>query len=772
MCYVAYTATPFANILINHLAIDRQVFDDLYPRDFIVALPRPNGYTGAEQLFGRESLPGEQGDGQVGLDVIDFVPDHEADQLTPRSQDVPGYVARVVPSMRTALLDFVLAAAAREQRMGCEAAASMLIHTHHRVPVQLQLGEALRQHVSQLRQSWRYDRNSIRPELERRWNEGFRPVIASVDLSRDVAFDQIEGFIDRLFREPIPVLVLSSASPDELDYEMDPTLKAIVVGGNRLSRGMTLEGLLVSYYLRRANCYDTLLQMGRWFGFRERYVELTRLWTTEELAGWFRDLALAEEELRREIERYERENLTPLDFGPRIRSHPVMMITARNKMGSARAVLQNYSGALLQTTSFRLEERPWLLHNLDATCSFLGQLGRPNHAGAASSRPVWRNVPWQAIDTFLSDYRVDPRSTLELGAVRQYLQRQARQEELLEWWVSVRGRTALDDELGGEPMLSVEGAPMNRIARTRLRSAPHSIGSLVNPAVLGSEPGTGDEETGLTREEMDGRRAPGLPAGRAVYLALDSAGRRHLLVPVPDGTEPITQRETRGLQVCTERFRIGDNPEWLCIDLVCLDPTQHATFSAVAQDLLIALGRSTVTSHEAVVRALNRWRAFWRAKATGLSQEAALGLFGELWFLRRWLPPIGAADDEALVALAGHQAVVGLEQPVRVGGLFEGHATAYLTAIEEGGEPLRPPQERDALRTRAVIIQQVEGGEAEVLDRSAGAPAQRRGKVVDPRASARAIGVEFAGQEQVVSRQEASGLCRGRHVADHPTAGR
>ncbi|MCX6376458.1 MAG: hypothetical protein NTU88_10580, partial [Armatimonadetes bacterium] len=108
VCYVAYTATPFANILINHLAIDREVFEDLYPKDFIVTLPRPNGYTGAERLFGREPLPGEAEEAQPGLDVIEVVPDHEADQLTPSGRDVTSYVPRICPSMRTAFIDFVL----------------------------------------------------------------------------------------------------------------------------------------------------------------------------------------------------------------------------------------------------------------------------------------------------------------------------------------------------------------------------------------------------------------------------------------------------------------------------------------------------------------------------------------------------------------------------------------------------------------------------------------------------------------------------------------
>jgi len=545
--YVAYTATPFANVLINHLAIDRDVFQDLYPRDFIAALPRPNGYTGAERLFGREALPGEQ-DGQPGLDIIDLVPEHEADLLTPRGHDVDTYDPVIYASMRTAFLDFVLATAARIQRAPGDVPATMLIHTHHRKPVQNRLGERLRTFVSEVRQSWRYDRASIRPELVDRWNTAFRPVIASVDMSRDVAFDAIEEQVDRFFRDAVPVLVLNSDSTDILDYEADPNLKAVVVGGNRLSRGLTLEGLLVSFYVRRTEYFDALMQMGRWFGYRESYVDLTRIWTTEELSGWFRDLALAEEELRREIVRYERENLTPLDFGPRIRSHPAMMITAQNKMGSARIVWQNYSEYMLQSTAFRLTDRAWLQANLEAGRQLLADIGTPNHPTATTTRPVWSGVPWQTVDAFLARYRFDPRGSHDMNAIRQYLQLQIGQDELIEWVIAMPGLAALDNRLGSEPLLSVRGMPVNRISRTRLRNKPYDIGTLVNPATLGGAPGSGDEEVALTADQTAAARAGVDEAGsfpRALRRQRSPREGVLLLYPISPESRPRAGTQSR-----------------------------------------------------------------------------------------------------------------------------------------------------------------------------------------------------------------------------------
>ena len=117
----------------------------------------------------------------------------------------------------------------------------------------------------------------------------------------------------------------------------------VAVGGNTLSRGLTLEGLSVSFFVRTASAYDTLLQMGRWFGYRNGYADLTRIWMTDEMREWFHHLATVEQEIRYDIERYETDHLTPEQLGPRIRTHPKLAITAAAKMQHARAADASYS---------------------------------------------------------------------------------------------------------------------------------------------------------------------------------------------------------------------------------------------------------------------------------------------------------------------------------------------------------------------------------------------------------------------------------------------
>jgi hypothetical protein len=501
--YVGYTATPFANVLIGHDSKDKKVGEDLYPSDFILSLPRPPGYIGPERLFGRLALAGEGGENVDGLDVIRKVPDWQADILLPgRRGSSP---AELPESLDNALLDFVLATAARDARTGTQDASCMLIHASQRTAEQDVVAELVRERMSSLRQRWRYQRNATATNLRARWESEFVPVSAAFGRDRVMMFEGIEEAITQLFRQPIPVLALHNKSQDELDYERTPTLRAVLVGGNKLSRGLTLEGLLVSFYVRKANAYDTLLQMGRWFGYREQYVDLTRLHTTGLLIDRFRDLATYEEELRREIRLYDLLGRTPMHFGPRIRKHHAMQITAPNRMGSARSVAYSYSASVQQTIGFRLDDVPWLLQNLAVTRRLLSNLGAPTGSDIDSQRPTWRDVDWRHIEHFLSDYKTHPDSTRFVASrVRDYVSAQAtRHSELTRWIVSVRGLVYPNPDLGTVDLAIVGHDAVNLISRAREMASDTSIGTLINPI---SSAGRGDEDLGLSPEVLQAAR--------------------------------------------------------------------------------------------------------------------------------------------------------------------------------------------------------------------------------------------------------------------------
>lgn len=552
IAYVAYTATPFANVLIPHTAVDRIAGQDLYPRDFIVDLPKPPGYFGPEEIFGLSDGEGDLN--RDGLNVIRLIPDDELDMLIPaRGVDVYLFQPELPPSLENAMLDFVLAGAARRQRGDGREPATMLIHIHVRTAVQRRVTELIEVRLAELRDEWRYQREfGIRNRLEARWISEFRPLTRSLHGDLDVSFDAVEEHIGPFF-EAIEVKQINSDTEDILDYQRDPELKVLVVGGNRLSRGLTLEGLLVSYYVRKIKMYDTLMQMGRWFGFRQGYEDLTRIHTTEELATWFRELATVEYQLREDIQVYENEGVTPLELGPRIRKHPAMLVTSRLKMRYAQEITidQSYAAHLLQTTTFPFQDRGFLEQNIEATRHFIASLGRPNDA-TNPGQPTWPGVPWRNIVDFLTTYQVDVQAqerAFPPQLIRRFIVRQAAQGELTGWTVSIRGLRIPDRNLRSIDLGVQDGEPINCVRRTRLKLTPNSMGVITSP---------GDEETGLDAEQLERaaeiQAAGGIGRGPALRQVRTRDNGLLLIYPVSRYSRPEPRRESN-------REALFDNPE-------------------------------------------------------------------------------------------------------------------------------------------------------------------------------------------------------------------
>lgn len=500
--YVAYTATPFANIFIDPNASTSTHGQDLYPGNFIISLPRPGAYVGAEKIFGRPSIDGEE-PSLPGMDIIRRIPADEVPLLAPKKKDEPDWVPMITPTLRSAFQDWILASAAKTERLA-GGMSSMLIHTSHKTNLQNLLFAELTAHVKRVRQEWLYDRANLRLALSARWESDFLPVISAYNLENVRSFDQIEPFIDQFFEHStsFELIALNSTSKDELDYEKDDHLKVLLLGGNRLSRGLTIEDLTVSYFCRSANNYDTLLQMGRWFGYRAKYVDLTRLWTTKDLVGRFRHLSLVEEELRDEIKMYERDKLTPRQIAPKVRTHPAMIATAKNRMGSAELVEQTYSGRQLQTVRFRLDNPEWLQKNFETTVTLIQSLSEPHFNRGSSDQPVWQGVPSTTIVGFLQNFSsAQEASSFDSKTIAAYIQKMVnRHSELTHWTVSIvhskYNPSAYSIDFGNEYL-----EPVTAITRSRLILDDMSIGVLMNPAKLGAF-ALGDESVGLTDEQI------------------------------------------------------------------------------------------------------------------------------------------------------------------------------------------------------------------------------------------------------------------------------
>lgn len=484
--YIAYTATPFANILIPYNAYDPTFRNDLFPKTFIVDLPKQDGYVGLEEYFGRTS---EDGTNIPGLDVHEEVSVDDLDLI--RNGQLP-------ESLRAAIDDFVLGGSAKIVRDGEGKPCTMLVHMSHRTIDQKDLKRIVEEYFYELRDEWRYQRQGgIRERLESRWDQKFRPRTRKLNMGLDASYGELEESITRLF-ESVEVREVNSTTEDILDYDLEPSLKVIVVGGNKLSRGLTLEGLVVSYFVRRSITYDTLIQMGRWFGYRESYKDLTRIYTTSELHDWFHDLAGIESSLREDIEIYERMKLTPSEVGTRICQHPSLQVTSplKRRFAQNTQISQSYSLALAQTFKFPFD-RPDELHeqlmsNHRNVRGLIGGLD-PGSRQDGTFGPLWTDVNSDYVRAFLNEFKVDPLcSGLSIPLLEAYIEKCVESEELTRWTVAVRGRNETDDSLKTADWNAPTG-PVNQLERSRLKGT-NSIGVLTSP---------GDEKIGLSESEVE-----------------------------------------------------------------------------------------------------------------------------------------------------------------------------------------------------------------------------------------------------------------------------
>lgn len=385
--YVGFTATPFANIFIDPDTADDMRGHDLFPRDFIYALESPTNYLGAQTIFG---------DG-AQFNYLRRIED--AEPFFPVTHRASYVVDALPPSLYDALRTFILCNAIRDLRGEGTSHRSMLVNVSRFTNVQDQVSQLLDLEVRQLQQDIRnYSRLPVDEALRNKnisllreqWDREFRDAGAKWE---DVQM--------ALVGAALPIVVRSvnqrtgAASLDFASHRQSG-LRVIAVGGNSLSRGLTLEGLCVSYFFRNTQMYDTLLQMGRWFGYREGYGDLCRVWLTDEAIHWYAHIANATDELRDEIRRMQAANLTPKDFGLRVRSHPdSLLVTARNKMRTAREFerVVSVSGEGLETPQLRLDEDT-IRANAAATEEFIQRLA---DAGIRSESSEWGNTIWRGV---------------------------------------------------------------------------------------------------------------------------------------------------------------------------------------------------------------------------------------------------------------------------------------------------------------------------------------------------------------------------------------
>src|ERR1035437_5044419 len=308
--YVGFTATPFANVFIDPETEDEMLGSDLFPRDFIYSLEAPSNYLGPQAVFGNEPTV-------APLREID-----DADVEFPDAHKATLLVESLPPSLEDAARTFLLSTTIRDLRGEGPSHRSMLVNVSRFTAVQDQVAMLLYTWLSQVQQDIR--NYSQLPPGEALRNESLKALHATWHKEfsgREFAWPVVQA---ALVNGTLPVVIQAvnqRTGAASLDYakHRENGLRVIAVGGNSLSRGLTLEGLSTSYFFRNSQMYDTLLQMGRWFGYRDGYDDLCRVWLSDEATHWYRHISFAADELRSEIRRMQALSLTPKDFGLKVR---------------------------------------------------------------------------------------------------------------------------------------------------------------------------------------------------------------------------------------------------------------------------------------------------------------------------------------------------------------------------------------------------------------------------------------------------------------------
>lgn len=496
--YIGYTATPYANIFVRYLEkeqlenlsvkihkdVELTTGQDIFPKDFIVNIPAPSNYVGPARVFGIVSSsdidkdvkpihlyriindyqppkpdPDDEKEVTKYNDLIETLRKVNARFITDQHKKDDKIPGELPESLKYAVKCFFLSCAARRARGQGTEHNSMLIHVSRFVRWQDEVADMVLKIVKAWANQIEFNQGTIISELKNIWESDYvrttkeiaadpaiadpalttltweevlvqlHPAVAKIDVRAVHGDTRVEGLTHKNIK-PL----------DYYDHSANG-LSVIAIGGNKLSRGLTLEGLTVSYYLRASKMYDTLMQMGRWFGYRPGYLDLCRLFISEELVEWYRHIVVATEEMRAEFDRMDDLGKKPSDYGLKVRTHPgVLAITASNKFRYKKIMELSYSGELEETYTFRKQSNKLRL-NYERTLKFIDALGEPdkqrNSVSAFRNHFVWhkKNNASQIVD-FLSAFYSD-QASFNTRLMADYILAQGGLGWLRNWTVAV-----------------------------------------------------------------------------------------------------------------------------------------------------------------------------------------------------------------------------------------------------------------------------------------------------------------------------------------------
>ncbi|SED07155.1 Z1 domain-containing protein [Paenibacillus sp. GP183] len=486
--YLAVTATPFANIFINPDTKDDMLGNDLFPNDFIYSLSPPSSYIGSNAIFGEDAIYEDR--------LVEI-----SDDVLPEKLNKNSIIDEIPESMLESLGYFLLVNAVRDFRNDHNDHRSMLVNVSHLTSIQDQFSD----HIKTWLQKVRSDIQNF-GKLELKESLKKSSLIFLCNIWNKYNFSNLSGTDwetiqkDYLYSAVSPIEVrsvnrLTGSSSLNFNAYKEMGLRVIAVGGYSLSRGLTLEGLVVSYFYRNSKMYDTLMQMGRWFGYRRGYEDLFRIWMKFDAINWYRSITAATNELREQIKKMNRLNMSPKDFGLKVRYDPTsLVVTARNKMKYTKTVdcLISVSGRLLETP--RLPNNEAILNsNFKSFIKLVNKLDLNGTKHELLKKQIWSNVPREIIVEFINNFSVDP-SDLKfyLNPLPDYIENSVHLENWDIYISSGKGEEFKSDEIP-------ESIKINKINRN-IKVDGSTI--LVNGTKVRVGSG-GETKNGLSKDQID-----------------------------------------------------------------------------------------------------------------------------------------------------------------------------------------------------------------------------------------------------------------------------
>lgn len=548
--YVGYTATPFANIFIHDERKAKDYGSDLFPSTFIVSLTPPDDYFGPAAVFGTNDEADNPGLPLVRpLDQIgeNWIPEKHDKYLRPlfKGQDA------IPPSLEKAIDTFFLTCAARAARGQNREHNSMLVHVSRFVDVHIEVHRQVEKYVKETRAMISNDDRATLRRLKDHWDNDYLPTTAAVEptiYGRDtvqVSWNEVRA---QLADSSDKIEVVTANGKNKTDIEYDTYKESgrslIAIGGDKLSRGLTLEGLSVSYFLRISRQYDSLLQMGRWFGYRRGFADLCRLYTTTDMEDWFRYVATAQKELRAQFFDMALTKATPKEFGLKVAVHDVLEITAKNKQRHTELRQSSYAGeGKVQTVMFR--DRLTIDRNADVTDDFLRSLGdgqdnpiRPGPGSNNAQGTLWTTVAGRDVAEYLRNLAFPPESLQVAGdKLAAYITDQLAIKELTDWTVYLATGREKEVRMAGRLRNCILRTPRDRKDGKSLPDDRFIIGTALSPldqAIDLTDDEFADALIRTNRERASRRKPPtDVPSGEFIRKVRGSRPQNGLLIIYP-----------------------------------------------------------------------------------------------------------------------------------------------------------------------------------------------------------------------------------------------